>query len=65
MSKLYSCLPSELIGIEDNYTAFCFNEACAYICSMLLQDEVPMYREEKKEEPKHYSSFSSFYRDFT
>lgn len=65
MSKLYGCLPSEILGIEDNYTAFCFNEACAYICSKLLQDEKPMYRTEHNTggEKKKYSSFSSFYRN--
>ena len=27
--------PSELIGIDDVYTAFCFDEACAFIIKNL------------------------------
>ena len=29
------CRPSELLGALDEYTAFCFDEACAYIISRL------------------------------
>lgn len=39
-------LPSEIMGIEDEYTAFCFNEACAFIVSRLNEGDEPIIREE-------------------
>ena len=63
MSKLYSCLPSDIIGIEDSYTAFCFNEACAVITTKLMNDEKPRYREIGREQNKKtYSSFTDYYK---
>ena len=62
MSKLYNCLPSDIIGIEDNYTAFCFNEACAEIILRLQNEEKPIYREQ--EEQEEYSNFTDFYKNF-
>lgn len=63
MSKLYNCLPSDIIGVEDNYTAFCFNEACAEIILRLQNEEKPIYREQK-EEQEEYSNFTDFYKNF-
>ena len=63
MSKLYNCLPSYIIGIEDNYTAFCFNEACAEIILRLQNEEKPIYREQE-EEQEEYSNFTDFYKNF-
>ena len=66
MAKQYSCLPSEIMGIEDSYTAFCFNEACCEIVLRLQNDEKPHYIEQRKiaEEQKHYSNFKDFYEKF-
>lgn len=61
MSKLYNCLPSDIMGIEDIYTAFCFNEACAEIMLRLQNEEKPIYREQREEE---YSNFTEFYKNF-
>ncbi len=63
MSKLYNCLPSDIIGVEDNYTAFCFNEACAEIILRLQNEEKPIYREQE-EEQEEYSNFTDFYKNF-
>ena len=41
MSKMYSCRPSALLGLEDVYTAFCFDEACAYILTKVTDGETP------------------------
>lgn len=41
MSKQYGCLPSVILGIEDSYTAFCFDEACCEILARLQNDEKP------------------------
>ena len=62
MSKMYGCLPSEIIGIEDGYTSFCFNEACCYIMTKLQNEEKPHYIEQEQTQTKHYSSFKDFYK---
>lgn len=64
MAKLYNSLPSDIIGVKDNYTAFCFNEACAYITNRLQQGDKIIYEEEKREKvKKEYKSFKDFYKD--
>lgn len=56
--------------INDDYTAFCFDEACAEILARLEAGEQPNYKETEKEKRrrerniKHYSTFSSFYQQF-
>lgn len=56
MSKRYNLRPSLLLNIEDEYTAFCFDEACAYVMARLDKgDEI--IRE------KHYSTLSEMYDD--
>lgn len=48
-----SCRPSELLGIDDLYTAFCFDEACAYIIKRISQDEdEPILKKREKEGKK-------------
>ena len=67
MSKQYSCLPSEILGIEDSYVAFCFNEACCEIILRLQNEEKPYFIEDRKkeeEQPKHYNNFEDFYKQF-
>ena len=51
MSRQYNCLPSEILGIKDSYTAFCFNEACSYVRMMLDNGEKIIKKQEleKKE----------------
>ena len=36
--------PSDLMGIEDSYTAFCFDEACAFIVSQLKDGKEPKFK---------------------
>lgn len=64
MSKLYDERPSKLIGIIDTYTAYCFDEACAYISSRIQQDEMPdFYNKNKDEDGKRsYGSASDLYK---
>lgn len=64
MSKQYKCRPSEILSIEDEYTAFCFDEACAEIWAHLMNKETAIYLEDRKEnkEVKHYHSFHDFYK---
>lgn len=73
-AKLYKCLPSEIIGIEkwDTYTAYCFNEACAYIQVKLEEGKIkPKYKDEqereekeRKKKVKNYKSFKDFYKQY-
>lgn len=49
MSQLYNKRPSEFIGGLDEYTAFCFDEACSYIISMMRQDKEPRWKDKVKE----------------
>lgn len=68
MAKQYRIRPSELLNIEDEYTAFCFDEACAFISNNLESGKEPGFDElEIKEEIKkvysgHYSSPSEMYK---
>ncbi|WP_369703029.1 hypothetical protein [Clostridium moutaii] len=39
MAKTYKTRPSQILSIEDNYTAFCFDEACDYILSELSKEK--------------------------
>jgi hypothetical protein len=57
------CRPSELLEIEDAYTAFCFDEACAYIMQKLKDGEKPIRKIENKTS-KTYSKPSDFYNKF-
>lgn len=57
LSKYYNKLPSEIMAIKDEYTAFCFDEACEEIMYRLSKDEQPVFRSE-------YKSFSDFYKQF-
>lgn len=63
MSKLYKTRPSELVGIVDVYTSFCFDEACAYITSRIKDGEEPNFtvKENESLEKPHYSSPREMY----
>ncbi len=34
--------PSDIMGIEDTYLAFCFDECCAYIIKRMQDKEEPI-----------------------
>ena len=52
MSQLYHSRPSKILGIDDEYTAYCLDEACALIISKIDNDEEPKFNKEKKKESK-------------
>lgn len=54
MSKRYACRPSTLFDITDPYTAYCFDEACAYILSEIEEGNEPDFR-------LKFSSFKEMY----
>lgn len=49
-SQKFNKLPSEIIRLEDEYTAFCFDEACMYIISQLENDKNPTWTEDIEKE---------------
>ena len=51
MSKQYQCRPSSIMAIEDEYDAFCFDEACAYFLSELGAEKQPHFPEDEKANP--------------
>lgn len=51
------------MGIEDEYTAFCFNEACAFIIAKLREGLKPNIRLDEGNK-KVYSKPSDFYKKF-
>lgn len=58
---MYRSKPSEVLNISDEYTAFCFDEACASIMARMQNGEEPVFIEEKK--PKHYKTFTQMIED--
>ena len=56
MVKLYSTRPSTMLGVEDEYTAYCIDEACSYISNRIEQGYTPSFE-------TRYSSFSDMYRE--
>ena len=46
-----------LLGVEDQYTAYCIDEACALILVHLKNKEEPKFHTE-------YTNFSDFYAKF-
>lgn len=63
LAKIYNVRPSTLLFIEDEYTAFCFDEACGIIFSRMQNKEEPVF-EVQEEDRKHYSSFSDYANSF-
>ena len=63
LANLYKSRPSTLFSIMDPYTAYCFDEACAYITLKIEKGEKPDFR--KANAKKHYSSFTDFYSQYT
>lgn len=54
MSRIYNCQPSHILSIKDEYTAYCFDEACALIISKIDDGEEPKFNDEcKKEKQKN------------
>lgn len=52
-----------MIGAEDEYTAYCFDEACLYILNMLNDNKKPIFDDDVKvNKNNHYQSFSDLYK---
>lgn len=62
MSKRYGQRPSSIVCSQDDpldeYTAFCFDEACTFILSKIEQDETPEFQDNSPPTERHFSSYS-------
>lgn len=57
LANVYKVRPSTLFDIGDPYTAYCFDEACAYITGQLEKGEEPQFK-------KKYKSFKDIYAQY-
>lgn len=69
-AKEFKKLPSEILFIEDEYVAYCFNEACFYLMMRLKNGDKPNYRKFEEQErlskqgKTSYSNFKDFYKNY-
>ena len=58
LSNIYKCRPSSLLDDDiDEYTSYCFDEACAFIIAKMENDEEPQFT-------KKYKSFKDIYSKY-
>ena len=55
MMRLYRCRPSELLHVEEDYAAWCLDEACLFAQMEIDEGKQPIFRAK-------YSSFSDIYK---
>ncbi len=48
-AKFYNEKPSKSLGIKDEYTAYCFDEACAFISLNISNNKVPSFNVESND----------------
>lgn len=65
MANVYSVRPSEILGIVDDYTSYCFDEACALIISKMKNNEKPVFKKKDKDTiaVQHFSKMSDLYKN--
>lgn len=56
MSNAYRCSPSQLLHVEEDYAAWCLDEACFFVKRKIDEGEEPLFK-------KAYKSFSDVYKD--
>ena len=66
MAKRYRQRPSNIIGVENEYASYCFDEACIFLYEALenkqeLKFDSGDWSGEETKKPKHFSSMSEFY----
>ncbi len=58
----FNRLPSEILRIDDEYTAFCFDEACLYIINQIENKKKPHFKDEKVDSDKDKYYLNDFLR---
>ncbi|MGX8125684.1 hypothetical protein ACWTV9_05495 [Clostridioides difficile] len=44
---MYNKMPSEILRIKDEYTAFCFDEACIFLVDAIKNDKKLKFKDDK------------------
>lgn len=57
LANVYKVRPSTLLDLVDPYTAYCFDEACAYITKQIEDGEEPQFR-------MRFKSFKEMYEHY-
>lgn len=47
IAETFKKLPSEVLGIDDEYVAYCFNQACIHILNEIKDGKKPIFSEDK------------------
>ena len=58
----FNRLPSEILRIDNEYKAFCFDEACLYIINQLENKKKPHFKDEKVDNDKDKYYLNDFLR---
>lgn len=66
ISVKYNQRPSSIVGIENDYVAFCFDEACIYLMNALANNQKIVFDDDSGDESKpktikHYNSLDEMY----
>lgn len=57
LANVYKVRPSTLLDLVDPYTAYCFDEACAYIIKQIEDGEEPQFK-------LRFTSFKEMYEHY-
>lgn len=52
------------MGIDDEYTSFCFDEACAFIISKIQDGETPIMGNKDTAQAREYTKPSDLYKKY-
>lgn len=61
MSKEYNQKPSQIINLENDYIAYCFDEACVYLLAHLKDGKQLHFDGDENKQMKHFKSISEYY----
>lgn len=59
------CRPSEMMDIDDPYTAFCFDEACARIIQFMNEEKKPVIKQKMFSKENHYKKSSDVFSKYS
>ncbi len=66
VARQFEKQPSQIMGIEDSYTAFCFDEACMYISHELDKEQGrrPSWADKRSRQDEDNGGLIEFLRSF-
>ena len=57
---MYNKNPSEMLNIQDEYIAYCFDEACIYIFNKIQEGDIPNWIDEQSTVPENNNNLIKF-----